>query len=131
MHFDFLLGEADGKRSRSPHSGTIDGKRVLEFGSPDLVLLDLRHRHAVGVMHGETARWALLYRDNIAELWGRRERYDDPASQDYFPLAARALESPPRTGNVPWPALPAPGRGLQLVAGEGAPRGQGSDHDGT
>jgi len=128
MHFDFLLGEAEGKRSRSPDSGPIDGKRVLEYGAPDLVLLDLRHDHAVAVMHDQAARWVLLYRDNIAEVWGRRARYDDPAHQDHFPLAARVLEGQTPMGSVPWPALPEK-PGSQWAARKSSPPGQGRDDD--
>ena len=110
MHFDFLLGEYGGNRSRSPASGPIDGSRVLKYGSPDLVLIDRRYENPVAIMKAESTRdnpqWVLLYCDRVAELWGHRERYDDPTHTDYLPLTARALDSSTRDGAVQWPALP-------------------------
>lgn len=110
MHFDFLLGEFGGKRSRSSESGPIDGTRVLKHGSPDLVLVDRRYEHPVAIMKAEATRddaeWVLLYCDRVAELWGHRDRYDDPTESDYLPLTARVLDASPREGAVQWPALP-------------------------
>ncbi len=110
MHFDFLLGEFGGKRSRSAASGEIDGTRVLRHGSPDLVLVDRRYEHPVAIMKAEAMRenpeWVLLYCDRVAELWGYRDRYDDPVHTDYIPLTARVLDASPREGAVQWPALP-------------------------
>lgn len=110
MHFDFLLGEYGGKRSRSPESGPVDGTRVLRYESPDLVLVDRKYEHPVAIMKAEANRddpeWVLLYRDPVAELWGHRDRYDDPTGADYLPLTARVLDSSPREGGVRWPALP-------------------------
>jgi hypothetical protein len=110
MHFDFLLGEFGGNRCRSPQSGPLDGSRVLDYGSPDLVLLDRRYEESVAVMQAEAVaenpEWVLLFRDRVAELWGRASRYDDPHSPDYFPLVARVQDPRPRDGAVPWPAFP-------------------------
>ncbi|MEM8945986.1 MAG: hypothetical protein AAGD11_12490 [Planctomycetota bacterium] len=110
MHFDFLLGEYGGNRSRSPLSGPIDGTRVLKHESPELVLVDRRYEHPVQIMKteslSENSEWVLLYCDRIAELWGHRDRFDDPTQQDYLPLTARILDSRPRDGAVQWPALP-------------------------
>ncbi len=110
MHFDFLLGEFGGNRSRSSESGPVDGTRVLRFGSPDLVLLDRRYEHPVAVMKAEATRdnpqWVLLYCDRVAELWGHRDQYDDPARSSYLPLTARVLDASPREGALQWPALP-------------------------
>ena len=50
--------------------------------------------------------WALLYQDAIAQLWGRRDRYDDPARADYVPPARRWITQVSHSGSVPWPALP-------------------------
>lgn len=110
MHFDFLLGEFGGNRCRSPQSGPVDGSRVLEYGSPDLVLLDRRYEESVAVMQAQAAKqnraWVLLFRDRVAELWGRVDRYDDPRSPDYFPPIVRVQDPSPREGAVPWPAFP-------------------------
>ena len=48
--------------------------------------------------------WALLYQDAIAQLWGRRDRYDDPARADYVPPARRWITQVSHSGSVPWPA---------------------------
>lgn len=122
MHFDFLLGEFGGKRCRSPQSGPVDGSRVLEFGSPDLVLLDRRYEESVAVMQREADKknpaWVLMYRDRVAELWGRADRYDDPHSVHYFPVAARVQDSGPRDGAVQWPGLPRQTDRSQLAGNE-------------
>ena len=122
MHFDFLLGEFGGKRSRSPRSGPVDGTRVLEFGSPDLVLLDRRYEESVAVMRAqankESPEWVLMYRDRIAELWGRADRYDESSSPHYFPVVARVRNASPRDGAVQWPAIPRRGGGSQLAGQE-------------
>ena len=54
----------------------------------------------------ENPEWVLLYRDRVAELWGRSYRFDDPISPDYMPLRHRVQDPSPREGDVPWPALP-------------------------
>ena len=125
MHFDFLLGEYGGSRSRSDESGSIDGTRVLKYESPDLVLVDRRYKNPVAIMKAEATKpnpeWVLLYCDRVAELWGHRDRFDDPAHKDYLPLTARILDASPRDGAVQWPALPVqapitPGKSSQQLA---------------
>jgi len=110
MHFDFLLGEHEGLRHRSEASGTIDGTRVLEFGSPDLVLIDRSYDQPVQIMQDKSQQddpeWVLLYRDRVADLWGRSDRYDDPTNPNHFPAALRLQDPRPRDGSVPWPAMP-------------------------
>ncbi len=110
MHFDFLLGDAEGKRSRSSKSGAINRTLVLEYGSPDLVLLDLRQDLAVEVMQAEASKphpnWVRLYQDSLAEVWGRSERYDDPVLQEYVPPQSRITRTLPAVWSVLWPALP-------------------------
>lgn len=106
MHFDFILGNPPGQRWRSPQSPPVDGARVLEFGRPDLVLVSRRYPHAVETMEQHGGDWSLLYQDALAQLWGRRTKYDDPARAEYLPPAERAISDRPQTGVVPWPALP-------------------------
>ncbi|MCG8449529.1 MAG: hypothetical protein MI725_08120 [Pirellulales bacterium] len=133
MHFDFLLGKANGKRNRSPYSGPIDGTRVLNYKSPDLVLLDLEYEHATAVMQAEAARanpqWVLLYRDELAEIWGRSAQFDEPTHCDYFPLTARRLEARPLSRAVQWPALPERKANPQLAAGESKMHDQRNEDD--
>jgi hypothetical protein len=109
VHFDWLLGDT-GPRDRSPTSGPIDGARVLEEGSPDLVLVDRRYPTTKAVMDAaakqENPAWTLLYSDSVAELWGRRSRYDDPNSPHYLPPSERQFDVELREASWQWPALP-------------------------
>ncbi|QEG33225.1 hypothetical protein [Bythopirellula goksoeyrii] len=120
MHFDFLLGEADGKRWRGPDSGPIDGTRVLKHGDPDLVLIDRLYDNPRNIMQAESEKtnpqWVLLYRDRVAELWGSSDRFNDPTSHDYLPQELRVQDPGPRDGAVPWPALPIHITGNQLAS---------------
>jgi hypothetical protein len=109
MHFDWLLGDT-GPRERSAASGPIDGARVLKHLEPDLVLLERRYKTTHKIMQAEAARenpeWTLLYSDSVAQLWGRRSRYDDPASPHYFSPADRQFDVKLREASWQWPALP-------------------------
>lgn len=109
VHFDFLLGDAF-PRERSPEAGPIDRKRALEYGSPDLVLFSRGYEPCANLMRREAARenpeWALLYSDSIAELWGRRSRFDDPTSPDYLAPDKRCFDVELSETTVQWPALP-------------------------
>jgi len=131
MHFDFLLGEFGGKRFRSLDSGPLDGTRVLDYCQPDLVLVERRYKTPVGIMRaastGENRRWVLLFRDRIAELWGRRDRYDDPASPHYFPVASRLQDPRPRDGAVQWPAMPLREDGSQFAWQQAPPAAIATD----
>jgi len=61
--------------------------------------------------------WVLLYQDAVAQLWGRRDRYDDAASADYLPPPRRWITEVRQAGSVPWPALPP----RRVVAGVARP----------
>jgi hypothetical protein len=107
IHFDFVLGDAiPGGRFRSPNSPEPDPALALEFGEPELVLISRHHPHSVFVMNQHRDSWALLYQDELAQLWGRKSVYDDPASDRYLPLGARTITDEPQVGSVAWPALP-------------------------
>ncbi len=120
MHFDFLLGEAEGLRNRSPNSGPVDGTKILEFEQPDLVLIDRHYENPLAIMQAEAEQpkpnWVLLYRDRVAELWGRSTKYADPASTAYIPVNHRVQDASPREGEIPWPALPLPSNQEQVAA---------------
>jgi hypothetical protein len=109
MHFDWLLGDT-GPRDRLASSGPIDGSRVLEHGAPDIVLLERRYPTTTAVMQAAAKQpdpqWVLLYSDSVAELWGRRSRFDDPHSPDYLPPALRQLDVRLLEASWQWPALP-------------------------
>jgi hypothetical protein len=109
VHFDFLLGGTH-PRDRRPDAGPIDGAQVLEYGQPDLVLVERRYKHSVAVMQAEAAKetpeWTLLYSDAVAELWGRASRYDDPTSPHYFSTEYRQFEVKLLEARFQWPAFP-------------------------
>ena len=108
QHFDFLFGDQPAnQRYRDPHS-SFDPLKALEQGQPNLVLLDRGQPHSERVMTTQTERWVLLYQDSLAQLWGRRERYDDPQSPDFLPVERRRLSETLQQGHVTWPALPRP-----------------------
>lgn len=105
-HFDFLFGEqSPNQRYRDPRSH-FDPISALEHGQPNLVLIDRGQPHSVQVMQSQAHRWVLLYQDGLAQIWGRRERYHDPQSPDFFPLQNRRVGDEPQAGHVTWPALP-------------------------
>lgn len=110
-HFDFLLGEHEGRRFRSEETGPIDGTAVLAEREPNLVLLDRSYPAAVEHMEQELAaspgKWVLLYQDGVAQLYGRSDAFDDPASPHYVAPGDRVVSDVKHTDYVPWPALPA------------------------
>ena len=106
QYFDFLFGEPDSnQRYRSPLTPDYDPAWALKHNEPELVLID---RNSFGnkvlQQHGED--WVLLYRDSLAQIWGRREKYDCPESLHYVPVAARRTDDLAQTGKVQWPAFP-------------------------
>ncbi|MCO6457375.1 MAG: hypothetical protein J5I93_18910 [Pirellulaceae bacterium] len=108
MYFDFALGRHPTEpRYRAPGSPPIDGSRLLQIGEPDLALIDRQQEPAVQVMQSLQGRWVLLYQDQLAQLWGRADRYDDPRSDDYLPPHLRSVTEQPQSGIARWPALPA------------------------
>ena len=105
MNFDFVLGDLE-PRYRGKHSPPFDDQAVLSFGAPDLVLLNRRQPHGVNVMFRNRESWALLYQDEIAQIWGRRSRFDDPTQADYIPDGSRNISDDEQVGTVTWPAMP-------------------------
>jgi hypothetical protein len=107
MHFDFLLGRIDPNlRYRADSSGPLDPVRALHVGRPDLALVSRRQQPSVDVMNSQKEHWSLLYQDELAQLWGRAAKYDDPKSAFYLdPKHRKVGEFAPR-GFLSWPALP-------------------------
>ena len=105
MHFDLLFGQ-HAPRHRSPNSPPIDPTRVLRFGHPDLVLIRRRGERSERVMHEQTEEWSLLYQDGLSQIWGRREKYDNPDRPEYLTPDQRIISSTMPRGYVNWPALP-------------------------
>ena len=105
--FDFWLGEPDpDHRYRSPLTPPFDPARVLEFQKPDLVLLSREQGPSVRVIQDHANTWVLLYQDSLAQLWGRRAKYDDAESPDFVPELSRHIGNDVQRGSVSWPALP-------------------------
>ena len=71
------------RRGSSAGSGAIDGHRTLHLGAPNLVLADRRFEHSDKVMR-EQKDFVLLYQDKIAQVWGRRDQYDNPDHARYY-----------------------------------------------
>jgi hypothetical protein len=106
IYLDFLLGPPQpGTRLRSPDSGPYDPALALEYAEPDLFVLDRGQKPAIRIIESDP-RWTLLYQDSIAQIWGRKDRYDVPASEAYFPPEEREIDESPQTGVVNWPAFP-------------------------
>jgi hypothetical protein len=106
MHFDFLLGRIDPNLRTAPTSGPLDPVRALHTGRPDLALISRRQQPSVDVMNSQQEHWSLLYQDELAQLWGRKAKYDDPKSAFYLdPKHRKVGEFAPR-GFLRWPALP-------------------------
>jgi hypothetical protein len=116
MHFDFLLGNAPGKRYRSARSGPVDSHRVLHHLSPDLVLVDRRFDHSVKTMQSQEI-FTLLYQDSLSQVWGRKTVFDNPKSHRYLAESRRSISDAPMTGSVTWPALPQRRTGDAIVLG--------------
>jgi hypothetical protein len=115
MNFDFVLGHLE-PRFRGKDSPPFDDQRVLEYGQPDLVLVNRRQPHSVNVMFHNESSWAILYQDKSVQLWGRRTMYDDPASPDYIAPVARLISEQEQKGSVTWPALPIDRAGMTQLA---------------
>jgi hypothetical protein len=106
MNFDLLFGPDVSRRYRGADSGPVDPDRVLEFGAPDLVLLD-RVADAWAVAHlDQKTDWVALYSDGRAKLWGRRSVYDDPDSAQFFAHSRRQISDLEQRGIAEWPGFP-------------------------
>lgn len=107
MNFDFVIfDEGPDIRFRGKHSGPVNPTRVLEFGSPELVLISRRQHPAVQIMSSQTENWCILYQDEIAQLWGIKSRFDDPTSSSFIASSQRVITDREQDGSVTWPALP-------------------------
>lgn len=105
MHFDFAIADFQ-PRYRSQNSPPLDPARILEFGNPDLALVSRGQSPSVNAMFRSQDRWTLLYQDEVAQVWGRTEKFGDPASPDYIAPEFRKITNQKQTGSVTWPALP-------------------------
>ena len=118
INFDLILGnDRPEARHRSIESPPFDGGgHVLEYRNPDLVLISRFQTHSPQVLERHRDRWALLYQDEMAQLWGRKTKYDDPLSPNYLPPSRRRVTDQPQEGYVAWPALPVRGQHVGRLA---------------
>ncbi len=105
MNFDFVLGDLV-PRYRGSDPLAFDDTEVLDYGDPELVLINRLQPHSVNVMFRNQRNWTLLYQDRVAQVWGRRATFDDPASPRYIVPGQRRITDDEQTGVVSWPALP-------------------------
>jgi hypothetical protein len=120
MHFDFVLGDIPHLRFRcaeSPTSATgeVEGRRVLRHSAPDLALISRHQPHSELIMVRQ-ADWVLLYQDDLAQLWGLKSTFDDPAGPRYLPPSRRVIGNERQVGAVAWPARPGRSKNKQQVA---------------
>jgi hypothetical protein len=107
LYLDFLLGEPTAEsRLRAPKSGPYDPALALTYAEPDLLLLDRGQKPAQRVMQ-KRSDWVLLYQDSLAQIWGRRDRYDEATNVDYIAVGSRRVGDELQKGFVQWPAFPA------------------------
>jgi hypothetical protein len=117
INFDLVMGNPPQLRWRGATTPPFDGgHRVLEYRKPDLVLISRLQEHGGCVLEQHKDEWVLLYQDKLAQLWGRRSRYDDPAGPQYIPLAERDISDEPQEGYASWPAIPPRRRDVGRVA---------------
>ena len=89
-----------------------------------MLLLSRGQPHSQNIMARHTADWVLLYQDAVAQVWGRRDRYDNEHDPHYIAPSERIVGDAPQTGSATWPALPrrsTPGvlaKTYQLPSGE-------------
>jgi hypothetical protein len=105
LYFDFADGDRPG-RQRSSHSPPVDSGRILQYGQPDLVLIDRRQKTAESAIRQHDEDWTLLYQDSLSQLWGRTSRFGIETSPDYVAESNRVISDLEQTGVVAWPALP-------------------------
>lgn len=107
MYFDFILGDLpQSVRYRETASGPFDPTKALAYKDPDLVLFERKRKNCVATMEAESQDWCLLYQDELAQLWGRRSRFDNPELPDYVRPELREISDRPQVDTVPWPAFP-------------------------
>ncbi len=107
LYFDFMFGPHNPRqRFRSPSSPPFDPTWALNHGSPELVLVE-RNSYGTRILESRADEWVLLYRDPVAQLWGRRETFDDPHSRRYVPPQKRSVDPTIDVARPAiWPAFP-------------------------
>lgn len=93
-HFDLLIGQLPGRRNRASQL-KFEPTAAITTGDPELVLLDRQFPHSLEVLQQQKLGYRLIYEDNTAQLWSRRDadaqRQVTKGTADF--------------GNPEWPAL--------------------------
>lgn len=105
VNLDFMMGDRPHWRNRSPETGPFHADRVLDLGQPNLALVDRQRFDCVRAIE-QRPDWVLLYQDALAQVWGRRSIYDDPASPRYIWPSTRSISDDTQVGWVAYPAMP-------------------------
>jgi hypothetical protein len=106
INFDLLFGDDLSRRYRGNDSGPVDSNRVLEFGNPNLVLMDRIADQPAMAFLDQHADWSRLYSDGRSVLWGRKSVFDDPASPAFVPEHRRQCSDEMPKGIAQWPGFP-------------------------
>lgn len=105
VYFDFIFGENYAvPRHRSQESGPIDSERALTFNDPEIFLISRKQRSTTRTMREHQVDWVLLYQDQLAEVWGRREKFAQTESDDYLAESERFIGEKTET-SAAWPAF--------------------------
>ena len=106
INFDLLFGDDLSRRYRGRDSGPVDSNRVLEFGHPNLVLMDRIADPPAVAFLDQNGDWTRLYSDGRSVLWGRKAVFDDPASPAFVPSHRRRFSDEMPNGIAQWPGFP-------------------------
>jgi len=90
INFDLLFGTDPSRCHRGAESGPVDSNRVLEFGNPNLVLMDRIADPAAVQFFDRHEAWVRLYSDGCAILWGQTV-FDDPSLASCVAVHCRRL----------------------------------------
>lgn len=106
MHFDLIMIDQPERRFRDPDSGPPNPQTVLEYGNPNLVLLDRRKDPGAVAFLEQQPDWTPLYRDAQCQLWGRRCEFDNSSHTAFLPADRRRLTDLEPSGIAAWPGFP-------------------------
>ena len=106
INFDLLFGKDMSHRYRGADSGPVDSNRVLEFGNPNLVLMDRIADNPAVEFLDQHSLWTRLYCDGRAVLWGRKSVFADPSLATFIPPHRRRLTNEMPHGIAQWPGFP-------------------------
>lgn len=106
IYFDFIFGDSySGPRHRSPKSGPVDPTRALSYRDPELFLISRKQRASVKTMEDHRDSWTLLYEDQLAQVWGRREVFASQESPKFLAESKRSTENKAQQTAAAWPAF--------------------------